>query len=190
MRIALDFDGTIADAVGAKVRYARERYAVTLPPEDSMRPGAVPLMGLEAYEQMIRDVFGSPLTLEMEPMPGAVQALHRLQRDHELYVVTARLDEEVDYAGTWLHDRGIEVQDIHHTRRGPKVAPCEALEAAVLLEDSATELTYFGTHAACMALLETPYNRELERLDHWRLVPDWPAFEVLCEELARTEVAP
>jgi len=190
MRIALDFDGTIADAVGAKVRYAHERFGVVLPPEDSMRPGAVPLMGLERYEQMIRDVFGSPITLEMEPMPGALESLHRLQRNHELYVVTARLDEEVDYARTWLRERGVDVRDIRHTSRAPKVSHCEALEAAVLLEDSATELNHFGTHAVCMALLETPYNRELERLAHWRAVPDWPAFEVLCDELASAGVAP
>jgi uncharacterized HAD superfamily protein len=189
MRIGLDFDGTIADSASAKIRYAGERWGVDLTPAQTMRPGAVPLLGRERYDAMVADVFGSELSLEMEPMPGALEALSRLGAEHELYVVTARLDHEVGLAARWLSRHGIEVRAIRHTSRGPKDDACRTLGVAVHLDDSPGELVRLAegglcAEGLCAALLETAYNAGDERHEALRLVPDWPAFEALCAELA------
>lgn len=187
MRIGLDFDGTIADASGAKMRYAQERWGVTLTRAQTMRPGAIPLIGRKRYETMIADVFGTSITTEMEPMPGAVETLHRLAADHDLFVVTARLDHELDFARRWLDRHAIPVREMRNTGRGQKAEPCIALRLAVMFEDSPAELAAVPSHGPAPALLETPYNADEERADHWHRVADWPAFEMLCSRLAGGE---
>ncbi len=184
MRIGLDFDGTIADASGGKMRYAAERWGVTLTRAQTMRPGAIPLLGRERYEQMIGDLFGSALTEEMEPMPGALDALRRLGAEHDLYVVTARLDHEVAFATQWLETHGVGIRELRNSARGRKAAPCAALQLAVMLEDSPAELAALPVAAPAAVLLATPYNAEDARADHWHEVPDWAAFETLCRRLA------
>jgi uncharacterized HAD superfamily protein len=189
MRIGIDFDGTIADASSAKIRYALERFGVELTPELTMRPGGVPVIGLERYEAMVADIFGTELTLEFEPMPGALEVLRRLAAEHEIYVVTARLDHEVDLAARWLETRGVEVRGVRHTARGPKTDACRELGLGLYLDDTPAELARLAEGGLCeaglcAALLETPYNREDDRHAAVRLVPDWPAFEVLCAETA------
>lgn len=189
MRIGLDFDGTIADASGAKMRYARERWGVTLDRAQTMRPGAIPLIGRERYETMIADIFGTPLTLEMEPMPGAVDVLQRLADAHDLFVVTARLDHETGFATTWLQRRGIAIRELRNSARGRKAAPCIALRLDVMLEDSPGELAALPPQVRAPVLLATPYNAEEVRADHWHEVPDWAGFEALCARLAAAEPA-
>ncbi|MCO6450641.1 MAG: hypothetical protein J5I90_07605 [Caldilineales bacterium] len=188
MNIALDFDGTIADAAGAKIRYAKERWNIELTYATSMRPGALPLMGEERYEQMLRDVFGSPMSVEMEPMPGAVESLRRLASDHDLHIVTARFDHEGEFAMQWLEKHGLSVRSLTATNRGAKVDHCVALNASVLFEDSVGELAHFANqeHTVAMALLETPYNQLEQRAEDWHVVPDWTAFEALVGRLAHT----
>jgi uncharacterized HAD superfamily protein len=185
MRIALDFDGTIADAAGAKVRYAQERWGVELTAALSMRPGALPLLGEERYEEMIRDVFGTAMSVEMEPMPGAVDAMTRLGAIHDLHIVTARFDHEGEFATQWLQRHGLKVRSMNVTNRGAKVDHCVGLGAEILLEDSPGELARFADHdhRVAMALLDTPYNANDERPESWHLVPDWVAFEALVERL-------
>jgi uncharacterized HAD superfamily protein len=186
VRIALDFDGTIADAAGAKVRYARERWAADLTVAASMRPGAVPILGDERYERMIADVYGSHLSLEMDPMPGAISALQRLAALHELHVVTARWEQERQFAERWLADRGIPVASLTVTGRGSKVGACALVEADLLFEDSPGELAQFAESGRPLrlALLETPYNAGHDRAPHWHVVPSWAAFEELVAALA------
>ncbi len=186
MRIALDFDGTIADAAGAKIAYARETWGVELTRAHSMRPHAVPLLGEGRYDAMLFDVFGTERSVAMEPMPGAVESLRRLAKGHELHVVTARYEREGPFAQAWLDRHAIPVGSLTVTNRGAKVDHCVELGAHVLLEDSVGELTHFTEHehSVAMALLETPYNALEERTEGWHIVPDWPAFERLVEILA------
>ncbi len=191
MRIALDFDGTIADAAGAKIAYAREQWGVELTRAHSMRPHAVPLLGEERYDAMLFDVFGTERSVGMEPMPGAVEALQRLAKDHELHVVTARYEREGPFARAWLERHAIRVGSLTVTNRGAKVDHCVGLGAHVLLEDSVGELSHFADHehTVAMALLETPYNALEERSEGWHIVPHWPAFEALVETLAEGQAS-
>jgi hypothetical protein len=192
LRIALDFDGTIADAAGAKVAYARERFGVELTPATSMRPEALPLLGERRYERMVADVFGSELSAAMDPMPGAIEALERLGRSHQLHIVTARWEHEREFAEQWLARQGIAIESITVTGRGPKVGACALLEADLLFEDSPGELAHFAdsARALSLALLETPYNTLRQREPHWHIVPTWVLFERLVESLASLTPSP
>jgi uncharacterized HAD superfamily protein len=186
VRIALDFDGTIADAATTKVRYARERWGLKLTVATSMRPGAVPLIGEQRYEQMIADVYGTELSLAMDPVPGAVEALQRLAAAHDLHVVTARWEHERVFAEHWLATRDIPVASLTVTGRGSKVGACALIEADLLFEDSPAELAHFSESGRPprLALLETPYNADQARSPYWATVSSWAEFEDVVASLS------
>jgi uncharacterized HAD superfamily protein len=189
MRIGLDFDGTIADITWAKVRYAREAFGVDLAPEQTARPSAEPVLGRERYDDLVRVVHGSDLSLEMPPMPGALEVIDRLTVDHELIVVTARLDDEALLARQWLQAHEVPVSDLVHTARGSKADACRALDIRVHLDDLPRVFADIDHARTLPALIDTPYNRTQSRLAHVRVVEHWLAFEALVGEIASGELA-
>lgn len=184
MRIGLDFDGTIADITWAKIRYARDAFAVELTPEQTSRPSGEPVLGRERYDDLVRAVHGSKLALEMPPMPGALDVIGRLAANHELVVVTARLDHEAALAREWLEMHDVPVDDLVHTSRGSKADACRALDIRIHLDDLPAVFADIDHGRTVPALIDTPYNRAQPRLDHVRVVEHWLAFESLVGTLA------
>ncbi len=191
MRLAIDFDGTIADSASLVARYVREVLALEGPSGAAgERRGEISFVQLTEgqHEEVTRAVFGTAFALEMEPMPGALDVLRRLGDRHELYIVTARHDYEVVYASQWLEDRGVEVRELVHTSRLPKLEACQRLAADVLFEDSPHYLAALaGLTSVRPVLLETSYNLEHPRGADWHVVPHWDAFEALCADLEGRE---
>ena len=70
MRIAIDFDGTCADVVAAKIIFALERYVEALEPHETWRADAIERIGPLRYDGMLRDLFATARTLDIKPMPG------------------------------------------------------------------------------------------------------------------------
>ncbi len=187
LRIGLDFDGTIADITWAKLRYAREAFGVELPAEATWGATGRELLGEERYGELVEAVHGTSLSVEMPPMPGAVETMARLRQHHELYIVTARLDNEAELAHEWLERNGVEVDGFVHTARASKAGPCTELGIAVHLDDSPLVLADVGE--TLPALIEAPYNRTQPRDPRVRMVEHWRAFEALVGTLA-VEAAP
>jgi uncharacterized HAD superfamily protein len=183
VRIALDFDGTISDLIGGYVLYAREHFGVDVPYERAIgqRP---PYLGEERHGEMVRAVLGSEFALSLDPLPGARQAIERLRGEHELFVVTARNDDEVPWAHRWMERHGIEVEDFVHTSRGPKLEACTALGATLILDDSPPVIDELHGTDVTPVLIDAPYNREAALPDGARRVEGWPEFEALCAEMA------
>jgi 5'(3')-deoxyribonucleotidase len=182
MRIGLDFDGTIADITWAKIRYARDAFGVELLPEQTARATGIPVLGAERYEQLVDAVHGSDLSLQMPPMPGALEAIERLASTHELYIVTARTDPEAELARAWIEECGMYVDGFVHTVRGSKAAACLDLNVAVHLDDNPGVLADLGE--TLPALIDAPYNRAQPRDSRVQVVEHWHAFEALVESLA------
>lgn len=188
LRIGLDFDGTIADITWAKLRYAREAFGVDLPAEATWGAQGRDLLGDARYMELVVEAHGGELSLAMPPMPGAVEAIQRLGQEHELYIVTARLDDEAELAKAWLADHQLEVDGFVHTARASKAGPSVELGLDVLLDDSPLVLGELGDDTL-PALIDTPYNRHVPRAPRIRVVQHWPEFEALVAELALAKVA-
>lgn len=186
LRIGLDFDGTIADITWAKQQYAREAFGVELPAEATWGAAGREVLGEERYAELVEAVHGTSLSVEMPPMPGAVETMRRLGEQHELYVVTARLDHEAELALEWLERHGLRVDGFFHTCRGSKAVHCIDLGLSVHLDDSPVVLEDLGD--TLPALIDAPYNRTLPRHERIRTVEHWRAFEALVESLT-VEVA-
>lgn len=183
MRIGLDFDGTLMDIALAKQRYIKATWDIDVSIADTARAGALPVLGEERYLQMVVAVHRTEAMLETPPVAGALEVTERLLASHDVVVVTARLDEEVELAREWLRRRGLGGVEVVHTGWETKRGAWERLRTEVHLDDAPLVLM---DHPEAMvpALLETPYNAALERCAVTRPVADWAAFERLVGTLA------
>lgn len=182
MRVGLDFDGTIMDIALAKQRYVRDTWGIGLSIADTGRAGALPVLGEERYLEMVVATHRTEAMLDTPPIPGALEVAARLHAAHEVVIVTARLDEEIELAREWLGRRGLGDLPVVHTGWETKRAAWERHRTEVHLDDTPLVLTH---HPDTMipALLHTPYNATLERCRLTCPVEDWLAFEHLVTTL-------
>ena len=188
MKIGIDFDGTIADTTGTKVRYALEAFGESISPEETFGPVGRGRLGDERYVEMVQAAHrgwtgGTP------PMPGALDAMRRLAADHELYVITARTDEEIDHAKDWLRTFSAPARGVMHTARAAKVDACRERGIEFMLDDLPQVLHELAEAGIGTALLEAAYNRDVTRHEQIHLVRTWGDFVALCERVSGVSVA-
>ena len=185
MRIGIDFDGTIADTTATKIRYALEVFGESITPVETFGLAGRGRLGDQRYVEMVQAAHQG-WTHQAPPMPGALEAMRRLAVAHDLYVVTARNEDEVGPARQWLREFAVPAVEIVHTAGASKVDACRDLDVALMLDDLPTVLGELVGAGIEGALLETPYNRDLERHERLYLVPSWDHFVALAERLSAT----
>jgi len=183
VRIGLDFDGTLMDIALAKQRYIQATWDIDLTIAETGRVGALPVLGEERYLEMVVATHRTEAMLDTPPVAGALDVTERLVRSHEVVVITARLDEEIELAREWLRRHGLGGVEVVHTGWETKRAAWDRFGTEIHLDDTPLVLTH---HPAEMvpALLHTPYNAAIERCAKTRSVEDWLAFERLVGVLA------
>src|SRR5262245_15835765 len=122
MKIGLDFDGTIADTTTTKIQYALETFGEAISAVETFGAGRSRL-GENRHREMVRASYRG-WTARTEPMPGALEAIERLAHEHELYVITARVEDEIDHARAWLSERSVAVIEVLNTARAKKIDAC------------------------------------------------------------------
>lgn len=143
MIIALDFDGTIADANRLKAAWIKENLDIEIPSWQCSYTECVPIVGPEVHKPMGQIVYGREGTLRAEEVSGALDALRILSRDHTLHIVTARPDSRVPFAREWLEQNGVIdcITSMHSSVGSTKASICSALGARVLVDDDVRHLT-------------------------------------------------
>jgi uncharacterized HAD superfamily protein len=183
MRIALDFDGVIHDITAVKQRYARLVHGLELDRADVWRPRVLDHLTEDEHRALVAASHTTPLGDHTEAMSGALEGIAGLAAEHDLYVITARTDEEVPFAREWLRGLGIPLRQIRHTRRQSKLEYCEALGVHLLFDDLPYVLRGLEGSAVRPVLLQTPYNSGEAIPAEVSVVPDWPSFVELCSTL-------
>jgi len=183
VRIGLDFDGTLMDVALAKQQHIKQTWDIDLTIAETGRAGALPVLGEERYLEMVVATHRGELMLETPPIPGALEVTERLMVSHEVVVITARLDEEIELAREWLRRHGLGGVEVVHTAWQTKRAAWDRFGTEIHLDDTPMVLTHHPDEMV-PALLETPYNAAIERCAVTRSVEDWLAFERLVGVLA------
>jgi uncharacterized HAD superfamily protein len=187
MRIALDFDGVIHDITAVKQRHAREAHGLELGRADVWRPLVLDHLTEEQHVGLVQVAHTTVLEGAEHAVEGALAGILGLAREHDLYVVTARNDDEIPFAREWLRAQGVPLRQIRHTRRQSKLDYCLALGVTLLLDDLPYVLRDVAGTSVQPVLLETPYNRTQELPAGTETVADWSAFIELCARLASRE---
>jgi hypothetical protein len=102
VKIAIDFDGTIADTNVIKVDWIKKHLGLQVPPWKCDRTSCVPIIGSANYEMMAKFVYGDEGTSTAKPNLGAIQAIKTLTSSFVLYVFTDRRAAHLAFAEKWL----------------------------------------------------------------------------------------
>jgi phosphoglycolate phosphatase-like HAD superfamily hydrolase len=142
MRLATDFDGTIADTNRAKSGWILNNLGMVVEPWQCDRTSCVPIIGAEAYEEMSAYVYERTSTLGTAEVPGASAALLQLSARAELHVVTARPPRRMEFAREWFHQNGILhlIKEFHSSKDTSKEEICQKIGASVLIDDDLRHL--------------------------------------------------
>lgn len=146
MVFAIDYDGTIADTNGEKVKWIRANLpnlGRDVKPWECDRTSCVPIIGRDPYEEMSNYVYERPSTLQAAEVPGAAEALRVLCQAGDVYIVTARLPHRIAFAEEWLAARNLTacIRGILTSDGSKKEAVCRQIGAEVLIDDDARHLS-------------------------------------------------
>jgi len=139
---AIDYDGTIAATNAVKSRWIREHLGLDVPPWLCDHTSCSGAMSEEEYQRIARDVYSEAETLRAAPVPGAPEALQALAVRGPVYVVTARMPEQVAASRRWLENHGLAgcVRDIVSAAGDEKIALAERLGCRALVDDDGRHL--------------------------------------------------
>ena len=142
MRLAIDFDGTIADTNRVKADWILGKFGIVVEPWRCDRTHCVPIIGAEAYEEMSDHVYERASTLQCPEVPGAADALLTLSARAELHVVTARPPRRMEFAREWFIQNQLLylVNGFHSSISTSKEEICRMVGASILIDDDLRHL--------------------------------------------------
>lgn len=179
MRLGIDLDGVIVDFNAGWIRLYNAEFDGDLRPEDAVTWSAP--TALTAFETMshfwrwARDCSqGSSLFRHLEPYPGALAAVERLARDHDIVIVTTKPSYAVEDTMAWLADHEVPTTEVHI------VDDKTTVDCDVYLDDSDSNLAALNRHRrdAVVCRFVRPWNRH-----HEGTVPveDWDQFRQVVD---------
>ena len=173
MRLAIDFDGVIADTSTLKQAYVKERLGQEVSIAETDKATLPTIIGEESYKEMIRAIYSSK-PLEAPVVEGAKKCLKELAKHHTLIIVTNRSDEEIHVMTSYLQKHGLQHDKVVNTPGQSKEEICLAEGVDAILEDSLAQLARFKRGRTRLYLLTRPYNKgmhpppNIERTESWR----------------------
>ena len=185
-KIALDFDGTIADSNGMKSILIKEKLGLDIPAWQGDHTLCAPQIGEEAYKTISNIVYDRASTLETPPLPGVLELLPELAKVAEIHLLTARPEKRVAYAKEWLEkyhlaqyfQSFLSSHVVDRTWR-PKLDICEENDFVLLLEDDARHLQK-EVNGIARVLIKNGCHEAIEVAQNVKLVFDWQAFYDFC----------
>ena len=141
-RIALDFDGTIADTNTLKAQLLTERFGIEMPPYRCDRTSCVPLIGVDAYNEISSYAYGPQGTRSVPPIEGAREFIRSVAGQTSIYVVTARNEITFPYAVEWLEREGLRrfCSEVVSMAGRPKHTIATEFGCTALVDDDARHL--------------------------------------------------
>lgn len=156
LRIGLDFDGTLADTVGAAEAYLREVEGIVLAPHELTWPPGIKQLGSERFGQMLAD---DQFIEQLEFVPGALGVARSLMADADLFLVTARHEWQTEPVRLWLERSGLHFDGVVSTSYESKAGACRELRLDVHFDDMLSHTADVMEQTdTILALLSAPWN--------------------------------
>ncbi len=188
-KLALDFDGTIANTNIIKSALIREKFGITIPPWQCDHTLCTPQIGEEAYREISSIVFEEESTLATPPLNGAVETIQKLAEKFDLYLLTARPERRLVYARQWLINYRIErcFQKLLSSRLPDggfilKLQICQENQLDLLIDDDSRHLTVPGYENILRLLMKDGYESGLDLPEEVIIISNWSMFYDFCME--------
>ncbi|MGA7228458.1 MAG: hypothetical protein WBZ45_09665 [Acidimicrobiia bacterium] len=120
MRLGIDLDGVVADFTKGWVSFYNRDFGADLELDVATEwNGLTELTHFETMRDFWRwssDLDGRSLFWHLEPFPGAVEALHALDRaGHDVVIITAKPSFAIDDTHEWIEKVGLPATEVHIT---------------------------------------------------------------------------
>lgn len=156
LRIGLDFDGTLADSVGAAAAYLREVEGIVLQPDELTWPPGIKHLGGERFGQMLAD---ERFIEQLNFVPGALGVTRSLMEQADLFLVTARHEWQTEPVHRWLQSHGLRFEGVASTSYESKMGACRELRLDLHFDDMlAHTADVMPATDTILALLAAPWN--------------------------------
>lgn len=147
LAVGVDFDGTLADTNTFKTGWIIENLGLEVPPHLCDATSCIPIIGREDYRRLGDSAYSRETTLNVPPLPGALDVIRRLREIGEVAVITARTGERLSSAEVWLSQfeetRGMRIIGLD-TKAAPKLMRCSEEGIGVLIDDDERHLLRNG----------------------------------------------
>lgn len=188
-KLALDFDGTIADTNTIKSILIQEKFGLTIPPWQCDYTLCVPQIGEEAYREISNVVYEEESTLATPPLDSAVETIQKLAEKFDLYLLTARPERRLVFARQWLVNHDLEqcFQGLLSSRLPDggfilKLEICQENQLDLLIDDDSRHLTIPGYKNILRLLMKDGYRNDLNIPKEVIIINNWLMFYEFCLE--------
>jgi 5'-nucleotidase len=169
LRIAIDMDEVIVDALGEHLRRYNAAFGARVSPADlrgRSLDDVVPADRVDATRRLLDESFFETLG----PIDGAIEAIRELHRNHEIVIATAAMEVPVSFAAKfrWLQRHLPFVPPSHIVFCGDKAV----IDADVLIDDSARHFARFKGRPLLFSAPHNASETRYERVGSWREVLD------------------
>ena len=184
IKLAIDFDGTIANTNDIKSKWVRDKLGLEVPPELCSRTKCVPIIGIQAYEEMSSTVYGEEYTRKLSLTEGCLRALNNLSQEFGLILLTARTPERLQYAEDWMKKHDLDQffhEYVNQGRGTTKIQIAREKNCAALIDDDERHLaTESPSHMKLIwynpGKLEMKRNVDIKSAHNWKEVEELLAF--------------
>lgn len=164
MIVKVDLDGVIGNNVEMFCRYVRENYEIDFHPKDvEVYNFDVEEIGLSVGD-IVHEIYQKEpsMLLEMGHVEGSLEALERINQEHEIKIVTHRPEIVRDETREWLESKNFSYNELIVDAPRDK----SRVEGDVLIDDSSKVLEKFEKSRKEAILFPRNYNKqEIPRLN-------------------------
>jgi uncharacterized HAD superfamily protein len=174
LRIAFDFDGTIADTNAVKSAWIKEHLGLDVPEWKCERVNCVPIIGSQNYEKLAKFAYGEEGTRLAEPVFGAIDGIKTISTRAILFILTKRRVENKPFVKDWLARHGIThcFEDILLSTNRNKIQVCNDRGISLLLDNDPKNLEGIKKRKMSV-LLFRPSTEDINISDHIIRVNNW-----------------
>ncbi len=204
MIVGSDFDGVIADDTEARISYIKEKYGITVSPDEIHGTKLERKVG-DVKKEIEIQVNCSERTLQFTPMPGVAEVFRKLVAEGDkIIIITGRTKAGIEWARLFMDQHRIPYHHIWSAKEfllKPKreqeriLAGIDvslkgkgrlagAIKPAVFVEDSDDHLVRLLPlkDTTKLFLLDRPYNRDF-RAEGVERIYSWPEIYEKIQEL-------
>lgn len=164
-RIAVDMDEVITDALTKHVQLYNEHFGKQTTFEDLAGLSLPQYAEEHEREKVIDFVMTESFFADLDVLPGAIETLEALSKEHELFITTAAMEVPKSFAAKyeWLTRHLPFINTQHFVFCGDK----SIVQADYLIDDN---VRHFKRFKGCGILFDAPHNRFV---DHNPRVKNW-----------------